>query len=444
MPDRFHRTAHDPVPTLVDGDPHQSLLAGARHQLHRTRAGPDRPPAGCPAQPSQRGLIDHPGHLGQVGLRHLVRRVGEPVPELPVVGQDQQALGVGVQAADVEQPDLALGHELGQVASTLGIVQRRDHTPGLVQHPVHVPAGRRDPGAVDPHHVGVRIDAEPLLADLLPVHLDPALADQLLGDAPGRDPGRGEHLLQTYALLRPLIRHARSAFDRLRVRFDRLRARRARGQLTELGLELLGLGQVRSQRGQLLDAVQPHPLQEVPGGGEGDGPGIDVVPGLGDQTAGQQGPHHAVDVHTADGRDPAPGDRLGVGDDGQCLQGRLRQLGLGIFEQGRADQFGVFLAGVVAPTAAESPQFEAAARLVVERDQLGERVLHRGRGHVERPRQVHLGHRLVGQQEQRLQRRRDVGGGARLTRAFDLPVSHPVDHHCLPALSFRRRRRIRR
>ena len=56
-------------------------------------------------RPRSRG--DGPGDLGEVGLGDAVPRVLQPVGEVAVVGQQQQALGVGVEAADVEEPLLA-------------------------------------------------------------------------------------------------------------------------------------------------------------------------------------------------------------------------------------------------------------------------------------------------------------------------------------------------
>ena len=55
--------------------------------------------------PRSRGMV--PAHLGEVGLGDAVRGVGEPLGEVAVVGEQQQALGVGVEAADVEEPLLA-------------------------------------------------------------------------------------------------------------------------------------------------------------------------------------------------------------------------------------------------------------------------------------------------------------------------------------------------
>ena len=52
--------------------------------------------------PTSRG--DVAVHLRQIGLGHLERRVHEPVGQLAVVRQQQQALGLGVEPAHVEQP----------------------------------------------------------------------------------------------------------------------------------------------------------------------------------------------------------------------------------------------------------------------------------------------------------------------------------------------------
>ena len=120
------------------------------------------------------------------------------------------------------------------------------------------------------------------------------------------------------------------------------------------------------------------------------GPGLVVVTGLGDQTPGQQRPHHAVDVHPADRGDPGPRDRLLVRDHGQRLQRRLGQLGLLAVQHVRDDQVGVLLAGVVAPAAAELAQLEPAAGLVVEGDQLEQGVGDHRRRYAQRRGQLRL------------------------------------------------------
>src|SRR5688500_10480999 len=48
------------------------------------------------AQPSQRFLVRHALDLGEVGLLHLVTRVGDALVERAVVGEEQQAFAVVV------------------------------------------------------------------------------------------------------------------------------------------------------------------------------------------------------------------------------------------------------------------------------------------------------------------------------------------------------------
>jgi hypothetical protein len=62
----------------------------------------------------ERGREDVAVDLGDVRLVHLVRRVGHAVRELAVVGEQDQAGGVGVEPADVEEP---LGPVLDEVLS---------------------------------------------------------------------------------------------------------------------------------------------------------------------------------------------------------------------------------------------------------------------------------------------------------------------------------------
>src|ERR1700723_297440 len=61
------------------------------------------------------------------------------------------------------------------------------------------------------------------------------------------------------------------------------------------------LGQERREVGQVLQAGQAQPLQEIPGGPVQDGAGFGVGAGLLDQAAQHQGAHHAVAVDPADG-----------------------------------------------------------------------------------------------------------------------------------------------
>jgi hypothetical protein len=123
--------------------------------------------------------------------------------EVAIVGQDQQTLGVGVQAADVKKPLVpAFSEQIGNCAPAFRIVHCGDDTPRLVQRQVSVPARRRDAGAVDPNDIAFRIDPSALLEDDLRVDLDTSLADQDFAGATGSDAGLGEDFLKSYALCR--------------------------------------------------------------------------------------------------------------------------------------------------------------------------------------------------------------------------------------------------
>ena len=89
------------------------------------------------------------GDLGQVLLLHPVAGVGEPVGQIAVVGQQQQPLGVGVEAADGEHPRLGR-HQVDHGRAALRVARRGDHPGRLVQQVVdeagaHADRARRRP-----------------------------------------------------------------------------------------------------------------------------------------------------------------------------------------------------------------------------------------------------------------------------------------------------------
>src|SRR3546814_13032081 len=73
---------------------------------------------------------DRSGDLGHVGLEHPVAGMSQPVGELAVIGEQDQALGIGVEAAHVEQPLAPALHVSAEVRSALGI-RSEEHTSEL-------------------------------------------------------------------------------------------------------------------------------------------------------------------------------------------------------------------------------------------------------------------------------------------------------------------------
>src|SRR6266852_3597248 len=85
------------------------------------------------------------------------------------------------------------------------------------------------------------------------------------------------------------------------------------------------VGQERGELGQLVEAGDAEPFQEIHGRAEQGRPGFLVGPRFGHQAPEGQRAHHPVAVDAAYGRNLRPADRLAVGDDGKRLQGSLGQ-----------------------------------------------------------------------------------------------------------------------
>ena len=130
--------------------------------------------------------------------------------QLAVVGEQQQALGVGVQPPDVEQPrprrpgevlldDAALDDEVADARAAPVVGHRGEDAARLVQGQVHEVVLQHDAGAVDVHDGGLRVDTAAHLAHDLAVDAHAPGRDQLLGGTPGRDACLGQYLLQAHA-----------------------------------------------------------------------------------------------------------------------------------------------------------------------------------------------------------------------------------------------------
>ena len=119
--------------------------------------------------------------------------VHDPVRQFAVVGQDQQALGVAVQAADRVDalPDIDEIHHGPPVPL---VTDRGDVSRRLVEDDRPVPL-RPDLLAIDPNHGPDGVDPRPQLGDALAIDGDAALDDQRLGVATRTAASRGHHAL---------------------------------------------------------------------------------------------------------------------------------------------------------------------------------------------------------------------------------------------------------
>src|SRR5690606_28983960 len=137
-------------------------------------------------------------HAAHVFARDFVRGMHHRVGQLAVGGEQQQAGGVDVQAADGD-PARALerGQRLEDGRAAFGILARGDFAFGLVvhQHPGRLAQRAGDEGlAVDLDAVAA-LDARPQLRDFA-VDLDHAIGDALLERAARTQPGLGQDLVQ--------------------------------------------------------------------------------------------------------------------------------------------------------------------------------------------------------------------------------------------------------
>jgi hypothetical protein len=86
-------------------------------------------------EPAERVVAGRAFDLGLVGLADLVPRVCEPVRELAVVGEQERARGVGVEAADRHDSGLG-GHELDDGGPPVRVAGGGDDARGLVEEQV--------------------------------------------------------------------------------------------------------------------------------------------------------------------------------------------------------------------------------------------------------------------------------------------------------------------
>src|SRR5581483_6715248 len=120
--------------------------------------------------------VDVGGDDGAVALGDPVPRMGESQRQLAVAGEQEQAAGVGVEAADrVETAGVV--DEVEDRGAALGIAAGADHALGLVEHQGAQRDGVAEGAAVDGDLVDAGLD-QGAGADGGAVDLDPALLDE--------------------------------------------------------------------------------------------------------------------------------------------------------------------------------------------------------------------------------------------------------------------------
>ena len=196
MAHRLAHPAHQPVASLADGDAQQS----GRDQRHSGRRSRPVVEHHALTQGPDRGRLRRPRHVGQVFLLDAERRMGEPVGEIAVVGEDQQTLGHQVEATDRKDARLG-GNEAGDGRPSLRVVRGGDHPGGLVEEVVNEIGPHAHDHAVDLDHCQGRIHARPQPGHRA-VDPHPPVRDQLLAGAAAAETAAGQNLLQALTFIR--------------------------------------------------------------------------------------------------------------------------------------------------------------------------------------------------------------------------------------------------
>ena len=158
-------------------------------------------------QPVQRLLRDAAEGAHAIAADPAGRRQFQCARQPAVIGEEQQPLGVHVEAADADQPRQVLGQGAEDRLAAFRVGMGRHQAARLVaqEQPGPRPSGQRL--AVDGDAVP-RPDIEGRGVDRLAVDRDAPGGDPGLGLAPRGEPGAGNHLGDAVAFVSRLLGHA--------------------------------------------------------------------------------------------------------------------------------------------------------------------------------------------------------------------------------------------
>lgn len=136
--------------------------------------------------------------LDDVGFDDVVALAHDGVGKVAIVGEEQQPLGMIIEAADGVDalPDAA--QMLNDSGAALGIVHGRHHAVGLVHGQIEKLAGGVEELAVDLDVIGGEVGLGAKLGDGFAVDADTAFEDHFLGVAAAGDAGLGDDLLEAF------------------------------------------------------------------------------------------------------------------------------------------------------------------------------------------------------------------------------------------------------
>lgn len=128
----------------------------------------------------------------------LITGVSDTLRQLPIVGQEEQALGLRVQPADAKEPAKFQWKQIKNSVASVNIFASADEASGLMQHN----GNRRldvDKSAIDLNVIAwSRLDGE--VCANLPINRHSAGRDQLVASPPRADAGGGEVAIEAHAM----------------------------------------------------------------------------------------------------------------------------------------------------------------------------------------------------------------------------------------------------
>jgi hypothetical protein len=189
MRNRVEHLADLTVAAFVNHDRQHRLLASCGFedlvQTDTRRGGP--PPVNHHAAPEalETVPIRNAANLNVILALDLVARMREMRGEITVTRQQQQSLGVEVEAPDRVDvfANAAFFQEVYYGGAVLRVRTAGDVAARLVHQDIDSSAGRLDAPAIDADVVVLRVSLRTQLGDCLAVHRHAALPDQLFGCA---------------------------------------------------------------------------------------------------------------------------------------------------------------------------------------------------------------------------------------------------------------------
>ena len=201
VPDGFAHAPDLPVAPFANSQPQQTVpvatavvqendISGQRSMSIERNSVP---------QPFDGFAIGHAGDARFIGTRDTVARVRESRRQLAIIGQQQQAFRVVVEASDRVDVVAHSRQKIQNGPPPLGIGSRRDVAGCFVQEDVARLRDALDSPPVDANLVFPGIDLDPHRQDRLAVDSHASVGNELLRRAAGRDASLGKSLLKANA-----------------------------------------------------------------------------------------------------------------------------------------------------------------------------------------------------------------------------------------------------